>query len=318
MNILKDKRILVTGASGFIGTALTNALTELGAIVGVTEHKTEVSAVCYEVYPCDLNSDINIFEVVNHFQPEIVFHLASQAIVTDGNINPMTTYKTNIMGSVNLFSSLLTVEELHGVIVASTDKVYGRQEDLPYKENFPLYGTKQIYETSKTCEDIIAQSYYHTYGLPIAITRFGNVYGPNDFHWSRIIPGTIWKFLENKTPVIRSNGQHYRDFIYIDDVVNGYIELAKHRISKQSIEPMIYNFGTGIPSIVLDVVAMISEYFPDAKPPEIMYSAQDEIHQQYLDCEKAKQNLGWKPETKLREGIAKTVEWYKEFYVFSN
>jgi CDP-glucose 4,6-dehydratase len=285
----------------------------LGAHVIAIQHNTRVADGAFdEIAYCDLQDKLSVEFVVNEGQPEYVFHLASQAIVGEASEE---SFATNAMGTVNLLSSLRDSQmPLHGVIVASTDKVYGRHKYLPYDEQFPLWGTEQIYETSKNCEDIIAQAYAHTFGLPIGITRFGNVYGPGDFHWSRIVPGTIAAYLRKSTPVIRSDGQFYRDYVYIDDVVSGYIKLAEHRSRDINENPMIYNFGTGIPCRVLDLVGMISSHFTNAAAPEIMYEAKQEIEKQYVDSTKARNELDWIPQTKLVVGIQKTVDWYKDWF----
>lgn len=313
----KDRRVLVTGASGFIGSHLANALSEAGADLYVTQHYH--TPPCGKVFQCDLANRDQVIDLVWDIYPEFVFHMASQAIVINGESCAEETLNTNVGGAINLLHALYEYSRngeirLHGVIVAATDKVYGRQEHLPYTEEMPLLGTRQVYEASKVCEDVIAQMAAWSWKLPLGITRFGNVYGPGDVNISRIIPGTINSYLNDTPPIIRSDGQAYRDYIYIDDVVDGYLRLMNYVSSHPSAGPQIFNFGTSKFSRVLDVVAMISEYFPKSPTPEIQYGAVDEIRKQYVSGKKAKQALGWEPETSLRDGIAQTVAWWKECY----
>ena len=316
MSIYADKRVLVTGGSGFIGTALCRELIEAGAEVWTTEH-VNTPIFTHHCVPCDLEYAEMVRAAIYKSKPDFIFHLASQAIVTDGNNKPRDTFAVNTLGTVNLLSAILE-NRIHpqAIVIASTDKVYGRSQSLPYEEHFPLHGVNQIYEASKTCEDIVAQAYAKSYELPIAITRFGNVYGPGDGHTSRLIPGTINTLLHGEIPVIRSDGQHYRDFIYISDVVSGYMSLGEHCVKVSGYSkmffPLIYNFGTGVPSRVLDVASMICERFGVQLKFDIQYGADDEIHQQYLDYSRAYRDFGWYPAVPLRNGLAETVDWYKE------
>jgi CDP-glucose 4,6-dehydratase len=311
MYTLNGKTVLVTGASGFIGKALCKHLMDIGAYVHVTEHDIKVpDGVFDELWPCDLRNLRDIMWVVKSTNPDFVFHLASQAIVADGEQESLYTVETNVMGTFNLLHSLTKIKDLHGVIVASTDKVYGRAS-VPYDEDTPLLGTHQVYEASKTCEDVLSQMAYYDWKLPIGITRFANVYGPGDIHPTRLIPHTISSYKSGAVPVIRSNGQHYRDFTYIDDAVSAYIKLAQY-VPEHKDTPNIFSFGTGNPARVVDVVAMISEHFPKSKPPKILHKGKQEIQKQYINPTKAFELLGWGAKTKLRDGIAETVKWFNE------
>jgi CDP-glucose 4,6-dehydratase len=318
LGFLDGKSVLITGASGFIGSHLAKKVREMGGYVHATWHVTHVkNENADEVCKCDLRNLDEVKLVVEKTKPDYVFHLASQAIVSDGENSPRFTLETNIMGTINLLGELAShIEEypLLAVVCASTDKVYGRHKSLPYHEGFSLLGTEQVYETSKNCEDILCQMAHTAWDVPIGITRFGNVYGPGDMNFTRIIPGTIQSLCDDKIPVIRSNGQHYRDFVYIDDVVDGYIKLAEYIAQTPLQVPAIFNFGTGIPARVLDVVAMISDDFPNAKTANILYGADKEIHRQYVSSIKAEKELGWVAKTKLKQGIDLTVDWYKDYF----
>lgn len=314
-SVFLNKRVLITGSSGFIGSHLARRLALLGARVAVTEHDTPIRDSGYTVYPCDLKNRANVRELVQDTLPHFVFHLASQAIVNEAEDEVYNTFETNVMGSLNLLSCLHDVDRdiLHGIIVSSSDKVFGRHENLPYTEQHELRGNWQVYETSKLCEDNIAQMSYHDWGLPMGITRCGNVYGGGDYHWNRLIPGIIRSYIRNEVPVIRSNGQYYRDYVYIDDIIDGYIKFAEFKYyASDSLD--IVNLGTGSPSRVLDVAAIIAEQFTNASPPEIGYRADREIHRQYVGSDLAMELFDWKATTKLKDGVVKTVKWYVDFF----
>lgn len=316
MDTFKDKQVLVTGGSGFIGRHLIKRLVELGANVFATEHENLINIDGVTSIPCDIGSPRGeVYYAILRSKPNFVFHLAAQAIVGNAEIATTNTFDVNTMGTLSVLDYLRYSDSLvQAVVVASTDKVYGRHEYLPYTETHSLIGNRQIYETSKLCADNIAQMAAYNWKLPVAITRCGNVFGPGDHHYNRLIPGTILSYLSNKPPQIRSNGQHYRDYIYIDDIVDGYLRLAKYRSEISTNSPLIVNFGTAQPSRVLDIVSMISEHFSKLLVPDIMYEAKDEIQRQYVGYDLAHALFGWKANTRLRDGIAKTVEWYTNNY----
>jgi CDP-glucose 4,6-dehydratase len=314
-SVFLNKRVLITGASGFIGSHLAKRMWELGAHVSVTQHNTEIDNTNYNVFPCDLRNSSRVYQVVQDVIPHFVFHLASQAIVNDAEDQVHNTFGTNAMGTLNLMTALCEIPSamLHGVIVASTDKVYGRHEDLPYTEHHELRGNCQVYETSKLCEDHIAQMAYNNWELPIGITRCGNVYGGGDFHWDRLIPGIIRSYIAGDVPTIRSTGQYYRDYVYIDDIVDGYVKFAEYKYYSSN-ELDIVNLGTGKPSRVLDVVAMLADHFQFPQFPQISGRAVKEIHRQYVGSDLAMELFKWKPEVSLANGLAQTVDWYKEYF----
>jgi CDP-glucose 4,6-dehydratase len=312
MSFYTGKRVLLTGASGFIGSHLAHRLVEDGAILFCTEHRTQVRDGLG--VQCDLADMENVMRVVSEVQPEVVFHLAAQALVRSGENASYQTLTSNVVGTMNLLMALTAVgTDPQSVVVASSDKSYGRHQRLPYDERDALLGTEQVYEASKVCTDVLAQMAAYSWKLPIGITRFGNVYGPGDRHMSRLIPGVMESFFLGEAPYIRSDGQHYRDYVFIDDVVDGYLRLGQW-VARRFSGPQIYNFGTGVPSRVLDVVALISEQFPNVSAaPHILNTASDEIPQQYVDSTKALQDLEWSAKVPLRKGIQITADWYKDF-----
>lgn len=310
---MSKPKVLVTGASGFIGTHLCNRLHNLGFKVIGTVHETELTAVVDDEIWMDVSDPSSVYAGVLHIAPEIIIHLAAQPIVTRAEEVRLETIYTNTMGAAHIMEAAHAMNVSH-VIVAGTDKEYGRQSVLPYTEDMALLGTHQIYEATKVAASNLVDAYCHSMKIPTTVTRFGNVYGPGDTHESRLVPHTIQSFIEGKAPVIRSNGQLVRDYVYVDDVVNAYVMLAGQRPVWNG-HTNVYNFGTGRPVRVLDLVFAIRHFFPNSDVvPEILYSADGEIPQQYMDYSRAYHHLGWQPSTNLQDGLMKTIDWWKELY----
>jgi len=303
------KTVLITGASGFIGSHVSRDLTLGGFDVYASEH-IKKNPEWVTSYPCDLRYPDEVLTLVHSVNPDIVVHLASQPIVQTGEEFVRYTFECNVQGTLNLYDALLSLDKTPVFIGASTDKVYGRTGQLPYTEDHELRGNEQAYETSKTMQDHMMQ-YYSRY-FPTVITRCSNVYGPGDTHESRIVPHAIKSCLQGKSPTVRSNGQQYRDYMFIDDVVYAYRACVLRALEMNS-HLEIYNFGTGVPSRVLDVVSMIREHFVNSPAPEVLYGASDEISKQYNSYDRANQVLGWIPSTKLKEGISKTIDWWRTY-----
>ena len=182
---------------------------------------------------------------------------------------------------------------------------------LPYTEATPLLG-RAPYDVSKSCTDLIAQSYAFTYGLPVAITRCGNLYGGGDLNWSRIVPGTIRSCLRNERPIIRSDGKFVRDYLYIEDAVSGLMTLAD-KLDDPEVSGQAFNLSPEGPSTVLEVVDKIRELMGRQDlEPIILDEASDEIREQYLDCSRARDILGWSPGHSLDDGLKKTIDWYRQ------
>jgi CDP-glucose 4,6-dehydratase len=198
------------------------------------------------------------------------------------------------------------------VVIASSDKAYGEQPNLPYTEETPLNG-RHPYEVSKSCADLIAQVYHHTYALPVAIARCGNVYGGGDLNWSRIVPGTICSFLQEERPIIRSDGTYVRDYIYVKDVAGAYMALAE-RLDDSRVRGEAFNFSTEFPVTVLELVHAIQELAGcNHIEPRILDQAAGEIRAQHLSAAKARTVLGWKPQFDLKQGLSETIKWYRAF-----
>ncbi len=264
-----------------------------------------------------VNGDLEDFwtleRVVNQHEVDTVFHLGAQTIVGVAHRCPLPTFETNIRGTYNLLEACrLHGDQVHRVVIASSDKAYGQQPHLPYTEEIPLSG-RHPYEVSKSCADLIAQAYHHTYALPIAIARCGNVYGGGDLNWSRIVPGTIRSFLHGERPIIRSDGTYVRDYIYVKDAACAYMRLAEC-LGNGPARGEAFNFSTEKPMTVLEMVNVIQKLMDCAHlEPDIRDSAEGEIRSQHLSSAKARDILKWKPQFDLESGFCETISWYRGY-----
>ncbi|HAM36688.1 MAG TPA: sugar dehydratase [Elusimicrobia bacterium] len=313
------RRVLVTGAAGFIGSWLVKELLSLGAHVVALVMDEDPQSEFFRsgdwrratVVNGRLQDSSALQRAVNVHETDTVFHLAAQTLVGPAWRAPWETFESNIRGTYNL----LEVCRLHPglvkrIVVASSDKAYGGQPGLPYRETMPLEG-RQPYEVSKSCADLLAQSYFHSYRLPVAIARCGNVYGGGDLNWSRIVPGTIRSLWRGERPVIRSDGSLLRDYVYVKDVVNAYLLLAEN-LGRRNVAGESFNFGLNKPMTVLAVVTAISRLMGLSRlKPDIRKSARGEIASQYLCAQKARRALKWRPAYELEAGLQETIAWYQ-------
>ena len=313
----KGKKVFITGGDGFVGSWLTKKLFEEGAEITVLlrDHEREerlrtlnlldkVNAVYGGV-----EDDKLIMRALNEYSIEVIFHLAAQTLVGIANRSPISTFESNIKGTWNILEAA-RVMKVQRVIIASSDKAYGEHKKLPYTEEFCLHGSHP-YDVSKSCADLIAQAYAKTYGLNVAITRCGNIYGGGDMSLSRIVPGTIKSLLKGEKPVIRSDGSPIRDYLYVEDAVDAYIKLAEE-MGKKKLSGEAFNFGCNKPMSVLEMAKAVMKAAGKDEELVIEGKAPNEIKEQYLDSTKAQKVLGWKPKHTLQEGLEKTYEWYKK------
>jgi CDP-glucose 4,6-dehydratase len=242
----------------------------------------------------------------------VVFHLAAQTIVGVANRNPVSTFESNIGGTWSLLEACRRSPKLGAVVVASSDKAYGDQEQLPYDEETPLEG-RHPYDVSKSCADLIARSYAVTYDLPVAITRCGNFYGGGDLNWNRLVPGTIRSVLRGDRPVIRSDGTLIRDYFYVEDGADAYIQLAEALRARPELKGEGFNFSNELQLTVLDVTRRILDRMGSRLQPVILGEASNEILHQYLSAAKARRVLGWSARYTLEEGLDRTIRWYREW-----
>ena len=316
-----DRKVCVTGATGVVGSWLVKDLLKLGAQVVALVRDTNFQSELF------LSGDIHRVKVVNgmledfscverlisKYEIDTVFHLAGQAIVSTAYRSPLATYESNIRGTYNLLEACRIHRSLvKGVVVASSDKAYGTHAQLPYTEDMPLIG-RFPYEVSKSCIDLIAQSYFHSYQLPVAVIRCGNIYGGGDLNWSRIVPGTIRSFWKKESPVIRSDGKYVRDYIYVQDAARAYTLLGQG-IQTQRLAGEVFNVSAEAPLTVLQLVEEIQKLMTCGHIKiKILNSAQGEIPSQYLSSSKIRSALKWQPQFDLQSGLQKTIQWYHEF-----
>ena len=320
METWSGRSVLITGGNGFLGSWVTRALVDAGASVtcllkeelplspfnvdGTVQRVTCVSGA--------LEDYSTVERVIEEFRIDTCFHLAAQPIVTAARLEPLKTFETNIRGTWHVLEAARRSGRVETLVVASSDKVYGDSDKLPYTEQDPLRGGDP-YDVSKACADMLAQSYSRTYGFPIGIARCGNFYGPGDLQWSRIVPGTIRSLACGERPVVRSDGTFLRDYLYVEDAVDAFLTLAG-QLHRPEVRGQAFNFGTEKPTTVLDVVEHLTRLSGKTNlPPVILNTARGEIPAQYLSCAKARALLGWTHRTGLSDGLAKTYEWYERF-----
>jgi CDP-glucose 4,6-dehydratase len=314
--------VLVTGASGFVGSRLVQRLIDAGAHVSCfVRHNDPASPL----WNSDLLNDVTIINgrledytsikaAVAENQFDAVFHLGAQAIVSVGSRDPLGTFESNIAGTYNLLEACrLYGASINRIIVASSDKAYGECDAGAYQEHMAL-AARNPYDVSKSCADLVAQSYFHTYKMPIAIARCGNIFGPGDLHWSRLVPGTIRSLLRGERPIIRSDGTLVRDYLFVEDAVSGYLALAQWLQDKQSDHQHAFNFSSNHPMNVLAMTALLQHACGRCDlAPVIERKAAGEIQNQQLDCSRAHSILNWRPVVALADAIEKTVSWYATY-----
>ncbi|MEK6954526.1 MAG: GDP-mannose 4,6-dehydratase [Candidatus Micrarchaeota archaeon] len=315
-----DRNVFVTGASGFLGGWLLKSLISKGANP-ICLVRDEVPKSMY--YYDGLNSkcvtvrgrleDLELLKrALNDYNISHVFHLGAQTQVLMANRYPPDTFMANIMGTWNMLEACRGSKQIEGIVVASTDKAYGSQSKLPYNEETPMEG-EHPYDVSKSCTDLIARSYFKTYGLPVGITRCGNFYGGGDLNFDRIVPGTIKSVLKGKRPVIRSDGKYIRDYFYIEDAASAYITLGEN-VKQKEIMGEAFNFGNNDPKTVMEITELMSKLMGSKLKPDIRNESSGEIRKQYLSSEKANRLLKWKPKYSLEEGLKRTIGWYTDFF----
>jgi CDP-glucose 4,6-dehydratase len=248
---------------------------------------------------------------INSSESSVVFHLGAQTLVGSALRDPLETFESNVRGSYNVLEAARRFPTLvSAVVVASSDKAYGDADGVPYVEDMPLRG-RHPYDVSKSCTDLIATTYAHTYDLPVAIARCGNIYGGGDLNWSRIVPGTIRSLMRGARPVVRSNGKLVRDYIYVRDVVSAYERLADMLLGRLVTHGEAFNFSPESRVSVLEIIQHIAAVMQAPFNPIVLDEVRFEIEEQTLDSSKARRQLGWEPAWDLDAGIAETVAWYR-------
>jgi CDP-glucose 4,6-dehydratase len=313
---------LVTGGRGFAGAWLARALLEQGdevvcfdrtplpdgrpSTLGVLGLEGEVVEV-----EGDLRDAAAVGEAVRANGVDTVYHLAAQVLVHTAAASPEPTFDSNVRGTWTVLEACRE----HGVervVVASSDKAYGAHEELPYREHFALQPTAP-YEASKAAADLIARSYWPSYGLPVAVTRFANLYGGGDTNWSRLIPEAVVAAVDGRSPVLRSDGSPERDFLYVEDAARAYLAIAA-ALDREEVRGEAFNAGGGAPYSVGDVVRIITRLAGTGVEPDIQGAGnpEGEIDRQYVDPAKLQQLTGWSPAVNLEDGLGRTIEWYRD------
>jgi CDP-glucose 4,6-dehydratase len=314
----KDRPALVTGATGLLGSWLVTALVERGAQTVMLVRDRVPDALVFTSGVADraiqVAGDVceghTVERVLAEYEIDTVFHLAARTIVGQAYRDPLGTFRSNIQGTWELLDACRRSGIAQRIVVASSDKAYGSQSVLPYREDQPLAG-RHPYDVSKSCTDLIAQAYGATYGLPVVVTRCGNLFGGGDLNYNRLIPGAIRASLTGERTVLRSDGTPLRDWLYVEDAVEAYLTIAE-RAREPGVIGEAFNFSSSNPMNALDVTGRVLEACGRSDlDPIILASAGHEIQDQFLDSAKARSALEWAPSIGFDEGIKRTVAWYR-------
>jgi CDP-glucose 4,6-dehydratase len=317
----QDHPVLVTGGTGLVGGWLVRRLLDAGAHVVCLvrdwvprcEAATSGTLEQVEVVRGDVCDQALLERALGEYEIRSVIHLAAQTIVGIANRNPVSTFEANVRGTWALLEACRRSPAVRQIVVASSDKAYGDQERLPYEEDAPLQG-RHPYDVSKSCADLIAQSYAVTYGLPVVVTRCGNFYGGGDLNWNRIVPGTIRSVLRGQRPLIRSDGQSVRDYFYAEEGAAAYMLLVERLARDRGLGGEAFNFSNELQVTVLQLVRHILRLMGSGLDPDVRNEASNEIRHQYLSAAKARRVLDWAPRYDLESGLRTTIGWYKEYF----
>ncbi|MDQ6835163.1 MAG: GDP-mannose 4,6-dehydratase [Actinomycetota bacterium] len=315
---LSGRRALVTGAHGLLGAWLVAALLERAVRVVVVRRDEPVGSALellgldghVDTVTGDICTPGLIERALAEYEVDSVFHLAAQTLVPTANRAPLSTFETNIRGTWLLLEAC-RMHGAHSVVVASSDKAYGAQAQLPYREDQPL-APRYPYDVSKAAADLLTRSYWHTFALPVAVTRFANLYGGGDLNRSRLVPEAVAAALAGRAPVIRSDGSPERDFLYVEDAAAAYVALWQALLAGRG-RGEAFNAGGGRPHRVGDVVALICRLAGSTVAPEIrgVGVPAGEIDCQWVDATKLRELTGWSPSVELPDGLERTIDWYR-------
>ncbi len=310
----------MTGGTGLVGTALVRRLVEAGADVVClvrdwipqSELVRGGSIENVKVVRGDVTDQATLERALGEYEIDTVIHLAAQTLVGIANRNPVSTFEANIQGTWALLEASRRSPMVKQIVLASSDKAYGSHDVLPYGEDAALQG-RHPYDCSKSCSDLIGQTYAYTYKSPVTITRCGNFYGPGDLNWNRIVPGTIRSVVRNQRPIIRSDGQFIRDYFFVEDGAAAYMLLAQRLAENPDLRGEAFNFSNEIQVTVLQLVDKMLKKMGTSLTPDVRNEASNEIRNQYLSAEKARKVLNWSPSYTLDQGLEQTIEWYTKF-----
>ena len=312
-----ERSVLITGAAGLLGGWVCRKLGDGGARVAGLDIDWSRSTVLDRDAPVTrIEGDVRdrgaMDQMLQREGIDTVLHLAAQAIVGPANNDPVETFEHNILGTWVTLDACRNNPKVTAVVVASSDKAYGDQRGTPYEEGMALLG-RHPYAASKACADVLAQTYAESFGLPVAITRCGNMYGGGDTEWSRIVPGTIRSVLQDERPVIRSDGLFVRDYLFVEDAADGVMALAEAVATRPEVVGEAFNFGADARLSVVQIVERILQLMESELAPLVRNEAVNEIPEQRVSPRKAHEVLGWSPDTSLDEGLTRTVDWYRRY-----
>jgi CDP-glucose 4,6-dehydratase len=315
----RDRRVAVTGATGFVGSHLTAQLVDLGAeVVTLMHDDVPASPIASRstgqiaVVHGRIEDQPTVERMLGDHEAQTVFHLAAQSQVGVAVRNPVATFEANVAGTWAVLEASRRSPTVEHIVTASSDKAYGAQPVLPYDEDMPLLAVNP-YDVSKACADLVAQSYHRTFELPVCVTRCGNLFGPGDHNWDRLIPGTIRSLVCGERPVIRSDGTMVRDYLYVVDGVLAYLCLGEAMSSDPRVIGHAFNFSMETPLTVLELVARLQAAAGTDLEPDVRATATHEIEKQFLSATKARKMLGWSPTFTLDDALVETVEWYRSY-----
>lgn len=311
---------VVTGGAGFLGSNLLPRLVEekqdVVATYNYSPHlKTSSEDQRYlRWFRCDVTDYQQVAKLIMQEDPEVVYHLVAQPIVTAAVRDPLLTLELTTRGTWNVLEAIRrNGSRIKAIVFVSSDKVYG--SNIQAREGDPLTGTDHPYNVAKVAADGICQAYVKTYGLPITISRSANLYGPGDFHWDRIVPGVSRDLFYGRRPVIRSNGQLLRDYIYVEDGVRALCKMAEAMQKGRILPGAVFNFGSEKMYSVSQVVTLLRDASGRMDlEPEVLGKASDEIDAQHIVYAKAQEVLGWVPSVNMRDGIRRTYDWYHRWF----
>jgi CDP-glucose 4,6-dehydratase len=329
----KNKKILITGDTGFKGAWISLILSQAGAkIQGFSSSTFHGNAQLYESLKInkisntidgDIRDEQAIQKAFNDFQPECVFHLAAQPLVRDSYVNPVSTYDINVMGTINILEAIRSSNSVKAAVMVTTDKCYENKEwEWGYRENDPL-GGHDPYSSSKACAELAIQSYQQSFfndlrdGPGISSVRAGNVIGGGDFSKDRLIPDLYDAISKNQHLLLR-NPFSTRPWQHVLEPISGYLKVAEKLYDSGSLGHDSWNFGPQVSDI--RTVQEVSDLFckswgiTNIIKHDIDKDQPHEAHSLSLDISKAFLKLNWYPKWSLETSIEETATWYKAYF----
>jgi CDP-glucose 4,6-dehydratase len=314
------KRALITGGNGFVASHLARALLDRGDSVTVLERAPRPHSAltlegirdAVELVEADLRDVERVAAVVAAASFDVVFHLAGVSVVGPALADPVGAFEANVAGTWNLLEACRTAG-VSAFVTASSEKAYGPTSPLPYREEM-LLRPASPYEASRAAADAIALSYWPAFGLPVAVVRFSNVYGGGDANFSRLVPEAIAAVLDGRPPKLRTDGSPERDFLYVEDAITAFLAVERTLTDGGGGAGEAFNAGGERTYAVAEVLETIADVSSSGLEPEFLGAASpaDQIDRQFVDSTKLRELTGWAPKVGLRDGLIRTLDWYRE------